>query len=39
MTFQTILKDTIERWCEGLITAEEAMLIIYEALIKHEEAN
>jgi hypothetical protein len=39
MTFQTILKDTIELWCEGLITAEEAMRIIHKALIKHEETN
>ena len=37
MTLQIILKDTIERWYEGLITAEAAMRIIHKALIKHEE--
>ena len=38
MTFQEILKDTLERWYEGLITAEEGMRILHEALIRHEES-
>lgn len=37
MTFQEILKDTLERWWEGLIAAEEAMHLIHDALIEEEE--
>lgn len=38
MTFHEILKDTLERWYEGLITADEGMQILHEALIDHEES-
>lgn len=37
MTFQEILKDTLERWWEGLIDADAAMHLIHDALIEEEE--
>ena len=39
MAFQDTLKDATERWYEGLITADEAMQIIYKAVHDAEDVE